>query len=780
MKLKRFFAMLLTLSILLSCLPATVGAAEVERVAVTGAPNALSIGQALPTYGLHIDGAALAGVSWFASPDGRDTALRKPLAEGSVAAAGNFYYLGLLLTAESGFSEALTATVNGVPAQIQRVKDGRIFLAVRYDRRSHRLDGLPAAKFSDVPDGEWYAAEVAEAAQLGLVNGVSPTEFAPEDIASRAMLLTILYRAQGCPAAPEPGFTDVPAGTWFTDAVAWGAEQRIVLGFENNTFRPDEAVTREQVAAFLFRYATYCGYDTAKTAGLTGFDDAGAVSDWALQAVQWAVAAGMLGGSREGSRLLIDPQGSATRAQIAALLCRLLRAYPDDTGDAMPEYHTMRGLTVGYIPLDNRPVNDMRPVWLGQSVGMTVLMPEESLYATRLDGQSPNPNGTTYGDREGLLTWLRENEDRCDVFVLSLDQLLSGGLVSSRALHNSDLRFEFSVIDYLSELAARKPVYVFDTMMRLASTVNYNGLGEREYLLLRGYGGKARAELTGEALTLENIVAGYPYGADGTLLETELPAEALADYLAARERKLRLGDYLLRHAESFRTVVIGVDDSVPKDSIQTNEIAYLTGLLGENGTLFCAADELGMMGIARVYADLLPARMRVNLMFFGGGENDYADSYDTATLRETVRYHMAELNMDEANGDGDADVLILTRGAEQADEDAFLNVWRSNSRQGRFTILLDASGGKFWSGDTAYAMSIVYTLGYSSWGTAANALGIGLSMGLTRWGWLRYETECSTADNVAFTKTIAFAFVKDIAYCHDARYTIRDMTPYGI
>ncbi len=780
MKLKRLFALLLTFALLAAVLP-TAAAATVERVAVTGAPDALVLDEPLPTTGLTVQGAHLAAdAMWFASSDGKDTALQKPLAPGATAAAGKFYYLGLLLAADGEFSETLTATVNGAPANVQRLDDGKIFVTVRYDRRSHRLDGLGAVKYSDVADNAWYAPEVAEATQLGLVNGVSATQFAPEATASRAMLITILYRAQGSPAAAAPDFSDVPAGSWFTDAVGWGAKKEIVLGFEDDTFRPDAAVTREQVAAILFRYATYCGYDTAARTPLEGFADAEAVSDWAAEAVQWAVASGLLNGNRTGGKLLLEPQGSATRAQIAALLCRLLRAYPEDTGSALPEYHTLRGLTIGYIPLDNRPVNNVRPEWLAESAGLTLRMPEESLYATRLDGQTPNPNGTTYGDREGLLAWLRENEAHCDAFVLSLDQLLSGGLVSSRALDNDDLTFEYSVIDYLAELAARKPVYVFDTVMRLASTVDYNGLGLAEYHQLRAYGGKARAELTGDALTVENIISGYRYGPDGAEIATDLPTEALDRYLAARARKLRLGDYLLRHAENFRTVVVGVDDSVPRASIQSNEIAYLTSLLGENCTLFCAADELGMMGLARLYADLLPRRMRANVLYFGGGEDDYADSFDTATLRETVRYHMAELHIDEATGDGDADVLILTRGASQDDEAAFLNVWRNNAKTGRFTILLDTSGGKFWSGSTVYAINTVYTLGYSSWGTAANALGLGLSMGLVRWGWLRYETNTATADNDAFAKTIAFAFVKDLAYYRGTRGSIKDMSPYGI
>ena len=161
------------------------------------------------------------------------------------------------------------------------------------------------------------------------------------------------------------------------------------------------------------------------------------------------------------------------------------------------------GLTVGYIPLDNRPVNDLRPVLQAQSAGLRVRMPREALYATRLDNQSPTANGTTYGARQALLDWLHRNADACDILVISLDQLLSGGLVSSRALQGGDLQFEYEAIDYLSDLARQKPVYVFDTVMRLASTVGYQGLTGADYVAYRNYGMQPRQSLTGNALTPE-------------------------------------------------------------------------------------------------------------------------------------------------------------------------------------------------------------------------------------------------------------------------------------
>ncbi|MBO5981538.1 MAG: DUF4127 family protein, partial [Clostridia bacterium] len=167
------------------------------------------------------------------------------------------------------------------------------------------------------------------------------------------------------------------------------------------------------------------------------------------------------------------------------------------------------GLQVAYIPIDNRPVNYDRVKMLAKSVGFELLMPEEDTFRTALDNMKPNKYGSTYGDREKLLDWLKETDKTCDYFVLSLDQLLSGGLVASRWLDNTDLTFEFEVADYIIELAKNNTVVLFDTVMRLASTVNYQGYQMTEYNNLRSYGSVARLTLTGSELTVDNIIAGY-------------------------------------------------------------------------------------------------------------------------------------------------------------------------------------------------------------------------------------------------------------------------------
>lgn len=625
------------------------------------------------------------------------------------------------------------------------------------------------ARYTDVTPKDWFYESVMEATRRGLLNGMGPEIFLPEGHTTRAMLLTVLYRMAGEPETDGALFPDVPAKAWYAKAVAWGTKNEIAKGFEDGTFRPNAPVSREQTAALLYRYAACCGYDVSLREPLEGFADAAQVQSWSRDAMQWSVAAGLLGGMKEGERQMLKPGGYTTRAQLATILCRF--------GDAFSGAPVR---TVGFLPLDNRPVNDLRPVYQAESVGWEILMPEESLYATRLDGQDPNPNGLTCGDREGLLAWLKENEAQCDVLVISLDQLLSGGLVSSRWLNNSDLEWEYAAIDYLAELSQRKPVYVFDTVMRLASTMGYGGLNWTEYSLFRQYGAAARQELSGEALTIENIIAGYPYGENGSQIVTELPEEQVSAYLDARARKLRLGDRLLEKSDHFRYCIIGVDDSIPHTSIQTNEIAYLNSRLGENAALFCGTDELGMMVLARAYSDLCPEKLRLSVRYFGAQADGSADSFDTATLRESVEQHIAALGAELVEGEGDAEVLVLTRGYTQEDLDSYFLTWQENMAAGRYSIVLGASGNGNHRQAVVDAMDLTCLLGYSDWGTTGNTVGIGLSMGAMRWYRMSYETSLTEAENEAFAKELVFAFVKDEAYCHGCRGSIQDLTPAGI
>ncbi len=174
--------------------------------------------------------------------------------------------------------------------------------------------------FNDVSPNAWYYGAVDYAVSNGLMNGVGGGNFAPDSPMTRAMLVTVLWRYEGEPKEGKNTFTDVPDGQWYTQAVAWAAANGIVGGVGNGRFDPNGNITREQMAAILFRYADGKKLDTSKRGDLSGFPDAGKVSAWAKDAIAWAVAEKIIGGS-DGKLL---PQGNATRAQVSTILMRFI------------------------------------------------------------------------------------------------------------------------------------------------------------------------------------------------------------------------------------------------------------------------------------------------------------------------------------------------------------------------------------------------------------------------------------------------------------------------
>lgn len=179
------------------------------------------------------------------------------------------------------------------------------------------VSGLP---FGDVKSADWFYNDVKYVYEKGMMSGTAADVFAPNATTTRAMIVTILYRLEGSPAVTgTSAFVDVPAGQWYTDAVNWAAANQIVKGTSATTFAPNDSITREQMAAILYRYAQYKGYDVTKKADLSGYSDNGQVSAYAKDALAWANAAKLINGV---TNTTLAPQGNATRAQVSAILHR--------------------------------------------------------------------------------------------------------------------------------------------------------------------------------------------------------------------------------------------------------------------------------------------------------------------------------------------------------------------------------------------------------------------------------------------------------------------------
>ena len=188
-------------------------------------------------------------------------------------------------------------------------------------------EGCPSSAYVDVPEStHWAHVGIDFVLKSGLFYGTSDTTFEPDGEMTRAMLVTVLYRLEGQPKpTTENPFGDVAAGTWYTDAVIWAAENKIVNGIGGDLFDPDGSVTREQMAAILYRYSVFKGLSMAQGAFAMTYPDEAGISAYALEAMRWANAEKLINGTELDGTVYLDPQGSATRAQVAAILMRYVQ-----------------------------------------------------------------------------------------------------------------------------------------------------------------------------------------------------------------------------------------------------------------------------------------------------------------------------------------------------------------------------------------------------------------------------------------------------------------------
>ena len=450
---------------------------------------------------------------------------------------------------------------------------------------------------------------------------------------------------------------------------------------------------------------------------------------------------------------------------------------------------------IAYVPLDDRPDNVERVVYLADSLGYELLMPEADDYRTRLQDQPLNENGTQYGDRGDLYEWVLAQEAAgCDRYILSLDQLLSGGLVNSRSMWESEpvtlsdgtTLSEAELLDsLLAVLAAdeNNEVWLLESVMRLAPTVGYDHWDLDGYNALRSYGMAGRPVLEGEELTISNIEADYRLSSDGTVLELsefELEEWEVAEYLAARTRKLTLSDQMLETVsrpgyEKFH-VLIGIDDSSVEDSIQKNEIAYLRSLLREGDALLSGVDDLAFKAVSRLYLDETGWQgANVSVEYFGGTEDQPACAYDYQPLTTIVEEHFDFFDLTAVEpGEAELRVLVLTQPADETQKEAYyealIRELEGDAAQVP-TILIDAGNGTY---GTAFHEALTEKtqlgrlLSYAGFLDMAIVTGTALSHGVARYAFL-HSGQQSEATERAFLRTVADSILKDFCYKHVVR-----------
>ena len=230
-----------------------------------------------------------------------------------MAAGGDTYYA--FSAAESGYDTGISLD-QVVMDYITEELDGTV-TAARYGQTANRIHTI---SYNDVTAGDWFTSDVIYVTLTGLMNGTGDG-FSPNNNINRAQLVTVLYRMAGEPEVTgENPFTDVPDGQWYTDAVLWAAENNITDGTSETTFSPNDALTREQMATFLYRFANFeAGEPIEVTGDLSGYTDADLVADYAVDAMTWAVGEGVISGIGNNT---LAPDNTASRAQMATVLTR--------------------------------------------------------------------------------------------------------------------------------------------------------------------------------------------------------------------------------------------------------------------------------------------------------------------------------------------------------------------------------------------------------------------------------------------------------------------------
>ena len=517
------------------------------------------------------------------------------------------------------------------------------------------------------------------------------------------------------------------------------------------------------------------------------------------------------------------------RLPAAALACVLLLAgcglrttepepYPEPAGSDA-------GHTVAYVPLDDRPDNVERVVYLAESLGYALAMPEEDLYRTALDGQPRNENGTQHGDMAALCEWVLEQEAAgCDRYILSLDQLLSGGLVNSRCttaetIAMSDGRevLAAQALEELLAVLAEDPdnvVWLLDSVMRLAPTVGYGGGTLEEYNWIRDFGAGARETLAEDALTLENVFLSYWWtdgwdwetfyddvvkklgeaGADISGENYYRPFDALAANLEARERKLRLTDEAQRILtqpgyENFR-LLIGIDDSSLEDCIQKNEIAYLRQGLRTHADgefldwLLAGVDDLAFKAVTKLYLEETGWSGSAAVRYFGGTEDQPACAYDFQPLTEVMAEHFDFFRLTENANPlaAQLQILVLTQPADETQGKVYytqlIGALQNCRSKNLPVILVDASnnryGTSFHDALTKEA-ELGWLLSYAGFLDMAIVTGTALSHGVARYAFLQAGTPTETSER-AFLRTLADSIVKDFCY----RNVVREDLAAGV
>ena len=490
----------------------------------------------------------------------------------------------------------------------------------------------------------------------------------------------------------------------------------------------------------------------------------------------------------------------------------------------------MKDDVIAYIPLDDRPVNTDRVQYLADSIGYKLELPKEEYYKTTIDAASnltkeeiSNPSNTSQtGNPKELANFLIEMEEKgCDYYIISLETLFSGGLMGARYYLNEDFGEEniTSAFKALEKILSDKNnhVYMFDAVLRLASSGNYKGWPtDPVYYFSRAYGSLPRKELVENELTIDNIVKNYTNIDQSALSKAnytenksngkitsysityggkkyEISSEIFDRLLKERERHLRLFDRyakLFENKKAYVYYVMGTEDAVPdKNNIQINDIAYIEKTMQKYISDFevkSGTDEIGMLLLTRMVTDKIEEPIGLNVKYYGNSEGN-PSSYDTISTKETISQIFDTINAKDVDlNDTLVQVLVFAYDNSKSVEEneklyyEMINQYIDNINKGKLTIIIDSKEKINSSFPDVYNeflehAPLGYLIGYSRWNTFTNSAGIALSQGVLRYLNLMSDQNDDTKD-IAHLKSITFDFIKDWSYQYYGKKNVKTPT----
>ena len=445
------------------------------------------------------------------------------------------------------------------------------------------------------------------------------------------------------------------------------------------------------------------------------------------------------------------------------------------------------GKTIAYVPIDDRMIHTDRVSLLAEANGYKLVMPGEKYYETNIDSGENSYAGysTKYGNPIKIADWLLDlEEDGCDYYIISLDQLFSGGIVGSEYLSDKDFEVYGKKIDTAKKAFEKiikdknNHVYLIDSIMGLSVTPGFMDFTSDDYKLLLEYAKSPRKVLDDKDLTITKISENYYVDQDGKSINTTLSLEKLNKYLAARERKLKYSKYIIETISKSENKNInlyyGVNDSSSTSNIQEADIAYVEKLLSKNKLdvpIREGVSTLSEVAYTDMILDSITRKVSVSVTYYGDSNKTISGS--TLTYNEYMSNVLKDLGIKE-NKKPNFEVLVYISSDKIEEREGntikLINHYLKNIHNNIPTVIIndakipeDMYLIEYLSNYDKGNIPMGYLIGYSNWNGFINSSRIGVCEGASRILYLSQNKHSDKKDK-AFVKSMTLSFVEDMAY----------------